>query len=72
MKTKGLIAYMMTGIKLMIVGVLTAIPIWILGLSAVLLSFVVNPMAGGIVGIILTPVSLILSGYIATKLWKWR
>jgi hypothetical protein len=72
MKWNDLVKYGTTGVKLLIVGVLTAIPIWVLGISAVIISMVANPLAGGIIGIILTPASLILSGYIANKLWKWR
>lgn len=83
MAKNSLVAYLMTGLKLWVVGILSGIalliPMAIMGIATLSTASVMaggQGIAAGVVGgiswLILIPLSLLVEGYIAQRLWKWR
>jgi len=70
-KANTLLGYAVTGVKAVFVSVCVYIPLFVLGLAGVLLTVLTGGL-GSILFILILPASLILWGYIAGKLWKWR
>jgi hypothetical protein len=82
-KKTGLVGYLMTGLKIFVVGILSGIalliPMALLGIATLSTASLMaggQGIAAGVVGgiswLILIPLSLVIEGYIAQKLWKWR
>ena len=75
MKLETIVDYLVIGIKVMVIGLLGAIVMFpftaltYLGVSANM------PLIAGILGllnIIMIPVGLIVAGFWANKIWKWK
>ncbi len=71
----GLIGYLMVGVKMFIVGllgtVILAVPMIIL-VGSMTLGGTEGVVLGTGLQMIMLPFSLLLSGFLANKIWKWK
>ena len=75
MKLKSIATYLMTGIKIMVIGLIGAVVMFPLT-AAIRLGLLVNrPILTGVLGLVsllMVPVGLVISGWLAGKLWSWK
>ena len=63
--------YFKTGLKLLVLGIISGIIYWIVAIPAVIVASLLGTTALIATMILFIPLALIIDGYVAYKLWKW-
>lgn len=68
----GLWDYFKTGIKLLVLSIVAAIIYWIVAIPAMFVALLFGIGVQIATVILFIPLAIIIDGYLAYKLWKWK